>query len=216
MTHPAAQTPPRWWLALPTQPRPYHQFLRAPLWRWWRPLVALAITAALWLVLSGLITIPGMILDDGATTISPGEPMRIGPWFFLANNLSLAASIPLVMLVQWAVMGQRPGWISSIAGRLRWLWLMQCLAVAAAGMLVLLAVEVMLSPAEDLHWREYSLLLMVGSLTTRCRRRARSTCFGDAVLSVGSYFRNPVIGWVAATAVSSVVFMRLHLVVTCG
>lgn len=186
MTHPAAQTPPRWWLALPTQPRPYHQFLRAPLWRWWRPLVALAITAALWLVLSGLITIPGMILDDGATTISPGEPMRIGPWFFLANNLSLAASIPLVMLVQWAVMGQRPGWISSIAGRLRWLWLMQCLAVAAAGMLVLLAVEVMLSPAEDLHWREYSLLLMVGIPLTTPLQAAGEEYLLRGMLSVSS------------------------------
>lgn len=200
-------------MALPTQPRPYHLFLRAPLWRWWRPLVAAVVTVVAWVVITAIITVPGLILDGGATVVSPGEPMRIGPWFFLANNVILALSIPLVMLVQWAVMGQRPGWISSIAGRVRWRWLFQSLAVAGAVMGTMLVVDLALSPPEDLRWREYSWLLIIGILITTPLQAAGEEYLLRGMLTrlVGSYFRRPLLGWVVATAVNSVVFMRLHM-----
>ncbi len=213
MTFPAPQSPPRWWLALPTQPRPYHLFLRAPLWRWWRPLLAAVVTVVAWVVITAIITVPGLILDDGATAVSPGEPIRIGPWFFLANNVILGLSIPLVMLVQWAVMGQRPGWISSIAGRVRWRWLFQSLAVAGSVMVVMFAVELAVSPPEDLRWREYTWLLIIGILITTPLQSAGEEYLLRGLLTrlVGSYFKKPLFGWVVATTVSSVLFMRLHM-----
>src|SRR3712207_5444436 len=33
--------------ALPTEPRPYHQMLRGPLFRWWKPIMTLLLAAAL-------------------------------------------------------------------------------------------------------------------------------------------------------------------------
>lgn len=175
-------------------------------------MVAAISTVFLWLLVSAAVTIPAMILDGGLTEIAPGDPVKIGPWFFLGNNVALGLSIPLVMLMQWGIMGQRPGWISSIAGRLRWRWLSTCLGAAAAVLLAIAGVEMALSPPGDLQVREYTTLLIVGILVTTPFQAAGEEYLLRGMLTrlVGSYFRNPTLGWVIAAAVSSVTFTWMH------
>ncbi|NHA01841.1 CPBP family intramembrane metalloprotease [Nocardioides sp. W3-2-3] len=56
-------------------------------------------------------------------------------------NLSWAAAIPAVLVVAWLVHRLAPGWVVSVAGRLRWRWLLVCagLAAVALGLTVLVS-----------------------------------------------------------------------------
>ncbi len=212
MTVPAAQAPPRWWLALPTEPTPYHQFLRAPLWRWWRPIAVVVATVVIWLLISLVLTMPALVLDAGATVFSPNQPMQIGPWFFLSNNVALGLAIPLVMFLQWGILGQRPGWLSSITGRLRWRWLFTCLGIVAVVLVVVAGVEMLINPPQDLRFRDHTWLLVFGILLTTPFQAAGEEYALRGMLTrlVGSYFRAPVLSWMVATAISSAAFVWLH------
>lgn len=212
MTAAVYHPPPRWWLALPTEPKQYHAFLRAPLWRWWRPLAAVGAFAVVWLLLSAIFAGIGMVLDGGATSISMTGIEKIGPWFFLANNVSLAAAIPIAMGLQWGIFGQKPGWLSSVAGRLRWRWLVSCLGVAAVVWVVMTGIQYLIDPPKDLGVQPYTVLLIVGIMLTTPFQAAGEEYMlrGFLARAVGSYFRSPMVGFIVATIVSAAVFMMLH------
>ncbi|WP_370248795.1 lysostaphin resistance A-like protein [Nocardioides sp.] len=50
----------------------------------------------------------------------------------------LGLAVPVSLGAQRVVTGLRPGWLSSVAGRLRWGWLLWCFLPAAAGLVVAL------------------------------------------------------------------------------
>jgi hypothetical protein len=58
-----------------------------------------------------------MIIETatGRTTwqMYASSEITVTPMMFLAFNLSLAAQVPLALLLQWAFYGQRPRWLSS-------------------------------------------------------------------------------------------------------
>ncbi len=200
--------------ALPVENRAYPFFLRAPRWRWWKPLVAALVAALAALIFMLVPALIGMVLDgaDFAAMARSGD-MTLGPWGFLGNNVGIALLIPVAVLVQWAFFGQRPRWLSSVQGRFRWGWFARCVAVILPIWLAALAVEYGLTglPA-DVHVRPYTVLLAVGILLTTPLQ-----CAGEEYLMrgleqrlVASYFRVETVGWVVATIVSSLTFMTLH------
>jgi membrane protease YdiL (CAAX protease family) len=106
--------------------------------RWWRlVLSALAIiTGGLTLML--VLLLGGMVVYVLATGETP-QPSGSETSFFgdatadLALNLgSLAVLLPVVLLVPWGIERRRPGTLSSVAGRLRWRWLLVCSGLAVA------------------------------------------------------------------------------------
>lgn len=198
-----------WLPALPVVPTAYHQFFRTPRSRWWRPVLGLVLATSVWLMLSLVITVPALIADG---TVA-GPEARIGPWGFLANNVWLGLAIPVAMLTQWAVFGQRPRWLSSVAGGFRWAWFWRCVAVVAPLWAVLLAVQFALAPPDDLRVREYTVLLAVGILVTTPFQAAGEEYLLRGLLPrlVGAWISGPVGAWLASTVVSSLVFMALHL-----
>lgn len=118
----------------------YHRLTRGwPAYRWWKPLVVGALGAGFLAVfflvaLAGLL-IAGMIVPElgravdgffeGPDTLDLNDP------FTLVLSLS---SIILMWPALWLatlVLGARPlGLLSSVAGRIRWSWLLRCLGVA--------------------------------------------------------------------------------------
>jgi membrane protease YdiL (CAAX protease family) len=88
-------------------------------------------------------------------------------------NLSLAAAIPVAMLVTWSVHGLRPGWLASVRPRIRWRWFATCLAIALVALVATLIVSAILPAqgADDAkvggsvnHWsstmRDYLLVIL--------------------------------------------------------
>ena len=69
-------------------------------------------------------------------------------------NLTLAAAIPTVwLLVRW-LHGLPIGWLSSVAGRMRWSWLLTCLGLAAVTLLITLVVGGLVPDRSEEHTSE--------------------------------------------------------------
>jgi membrane protease YdiL (CAAX protease family) len=105
------------------------------------------------LVLLGLFTAwyvsQGMSLDDAMHRLA-GDTVTPGSLAFL--NLALASAIPTVMILTYVLHGWlRPGWVASVAGRIRWRWLLLCLGLAVVALVATLAVAAFLpaSGGED-------------------------------------------------------------------
>ncbi len=115
----------------------------------WRPLVGiiglLALIVVGQLVLSSAVALALVVGGDSvgeATDALSGDPAT--PAFLALVNLGWAVAIPMVWLVAWALHRQRPGWVSSVVGTLRWRWLLVCLGLALAALVVTVAVSSML------------------------------------------------------------------------
>lgn len=201
-------------------PRPYPQLLRGPRHRWWRPLVGAAV------VLGGLVVLVGLGLA-AATVASAvlGRPpteseLLSSPVAFLANNLVLAALIPL----SWAAVrvghGIAPRWQASVVGRTRWRWLLLSALVPAAvvgtsvlglGLLALAAGEQPFGSGDQRSAASTAVLVVVVLLTTPLQAAGEEHLFrGWMSQAVGSWFRRPVVGAVVAALVSAAAFAFAH------
>lgn len=108
--------------ALPGEATPYHHFLRTPRHRWWKSLVMVVGVIVAYLVLSVVLTIVALVVDaaTGQSTALMDGSVEMTPLLFAMTILGLALLIPVSMLLQWALWGQRPRWLSSVEGGLRW------------------------------------------------------------------------------------------------
>jgi membrane protease YdiL (CAAX protease family) len=202
--------------ALPVVPREYHEFFRTPRFRWWKSVLSLLMFVATWLVANIVIGLAAIIYDWSTGRVDPKDTMAgriiMTPVLFTANNLALAAAIPLAGLTAWAVFGQRPRWISSIAGGFRWGLFWRFVAVAVPILLVSVGVETLLAGPPQLVWNADSWFLIIAILLTTPLQAAGEEYGTRGLLarSIGSWFSSARVGLVVATVVTSVVFMLLH------
>lgn len=129
--HPAAPpTAPPSVPMFPAEPQPYHHLWRTPRHRWWKPLVVIGVMIAAYFVLTLATTVVAVIFDaaQGRTGVLTGD-LVMTPALFLATNLGLGLMIPVSMLIGWAMYGQRPRWMSSVTGGIRWGLMARCALV---------------------------------------------------------------------------------------
>lgn len=131
----------------------YHQLLTAgrPS-RWWVLLGTVTVVAGFLgaQTLFTVVIVAGLVLGGDPLEAAYDQVTgadRVTPAFLALVNLGWAAAIPLVLLVVWLVHGLRPGWASSVVGRLRWRWLLTCLALSLVALLATLVVSALV-PAQ--------------------------------------------------------------------
>lgn len=217
---PPAFEPPRPVGAMPDGPRPYQQMLRGPRYRWWKPLLCLLLVVPMAFLMMGIAIVPVLIagLVAGApdlvayTTRATTDIANLGPIGFIYLNLTLIVLIPASGLSIWIVHGVRPRFLSSVAGGIRWRWLLRCIAVILplwalyAGLSVL--AEPFTSPRPD-HW---IALLVIVVLMTPLQAAGEEYFFrGWIMQNVGAWFARPIVGLVASLIVSAVAFSTAHL-----
>ncbi len=201
---------------LPVEPREYHEFLRTPRMRWWRPIVALGMGAVLFLIANLLVSGGAMAYDItvGNTTLENYTSMqkfKTTPAFFLANNLGLALCIPIAMLTQWACFGQRPRWMASVTGRFRWAWFGECVAWLLPVFLLSLVADLVLSGPPPLQVTA-STGFMVASILLSTPLQAAGEEYllrGLGQRAIGAWFPRTA-GLVVSTGVTAAIFMWLH------
>ena len=206
--------------ALPDEPRLYHQMLRGPRRRWWRPLVALLLIVPLALPLMFAAIIPVALLgviqgvpDLSSYVASVSNIEDLGPAGLLYVNLALATLIPTAGLSIWIAHRIRPRYVSSVAGGLRWRWLLRCLVVTLPVWSLYIGLGYLTDPPPDSarpdHW---VLLLILVLLLTPFQSAGEEYLFrGWIMQNIGSYFARPLVGLIVSLTVSTVAFSAAHL-----
>ncbi|WP_157974212.1 CPBP family intramembrane glutamic endopeptidase, partial [Desertihabitans aurantiacus] len=200
--------------ALPVESRAYHQFYRTPSHAWWKPLAVVALVVGGAFHLSIGLSLAGIVVDllTGRLEVADLQSFTLSlePGLFTANNLVLAALIPLGMLAQWAVYGQTPRWLSSVQGGLRWRWLAICTAVTLPVLLAVTVVELVLNPVEWVG-TDVVLWLVLVLLTTPLQAAGEEYGLrGTLNRAVAAWVSDPRVSFLVGAVVSSVVFMFLH------
>ncbi|WP_164519532.1 CPBP family intramembrane glutamic endopeptidase [Nocardioides ferulae] len=141
-------------LASPSAGLAYHELFRAGRGsRWWSILGVFTLLALMVVVIPIGLTVVFLVgyavagSDVGAALdrlVDLDDPTPVSLAYL---NLSLAAAIPVVLGLVWLLHALRPGWASSVRGRLRWGWLATCFALAFAALVVTVLVSALL-PAQ--------------------------------------------------------------------
>ena len=131
----------------------YHQIQRA-LGRWgdrgwWRPTagILLLVVMMLLVVQVGLIVALTLGLLLTGTGDVQAEVSRIldtdhvTPLGLAYLNVSIAAAIPVAVLIALLLHRLRPGWLASVTGRLRWRWMLTCVGLAVVALVATLVVS---------------------------------------------------------------------------
>jgi hypothetical protein len=206
-----------------SEPQPYHRLLLTGTYRWWRPLLGLAIFGGTFAVLAIVVYVAFVIAD----VIRTGGPVdesinrygsEMDPMFLLATNLGLAVAIPAAVLAIVVAHRLRPGWLSSVTGRLRWGLLLRMSALALTMVVLFTIVGGWLVPADDgaldvealqvvslNTWLGFAVVIV---LTTPLQAAAEEYTFrGYGLQAFSALFRTP---WVGAI-VTSFAFAFAHL-----
>ncbi len=187
----------------------YHRLARSTQrYRWWKPLtVGLAATIAYLLMLAAFLValavaglgIPGMSETTDHFLNDPVEDLR-DPGTYALGMILVALMLPAVLLAT-RVLGARPvGLVSSVAGRVRWRWLLRCLAIAGAvygaAQLGAAAVTALRGEPLDPSFESSDPLVLVGLalILVPVQASAEEYLFrGYLMQTLGAWFRHPAI-----------------------
>ena len=207
---------------LPETPVRYLHLLRGPTRAWWRPIVSFLVLVAVFALLSVpayLITMAYGLLSGEATIdtlelwIDRAADLEgvIGPGGYLLTTLSLIVLIPAAMLSIWAVHRIRPGFLSSVAGRIRWRWLLRCAVVLAPLWVLYLTVSTLVEPPQSGRPEQWWVLLVMAVLLTPGQAAAEEYVFrGWIMQNVGAYVARPMVALVVSTAIGAAAFAAAH------
>lgn len=130
----------------------FHELLRGGRWGRrgsWRVVVGVPLALALVLVVQSVPVVVWTfaLMAGGRSAEEVGDVANgavVTPAFLAVVNLGWALTIPVVFLVVWVMHRLRPGWSASVAGRIRWRWLLVSLGVSLVALLATLAVSAVL------------------------------------------------------------------------
>ncbi|MGZ4616497.1 MAG: CPBP family intramembrane glutamic endopeptidase [Actinomycetes bacterium] len=197
----------------------YPQLLRTPRHRWWRSLLGLLVASgfvvggAVLVVLAISLAASGL---GGSDPFAEGAPGPETPLGLLETNLAIAVILPSVALAVLLVHRERPGWLSSVAARLRWRVLLRLLPVALLVVALFFGLSLLVPPAglgsvQPPSASTLLALLAVILLTTPLQAAAEEYGFRGYLTQVlGSWFSRPVAGALVAAAVSAALFALAH------
>jgi uncharacterized protein len=201
--------------ALPTEPRPYHQMLRGPLFRWWKPVLTLLLAVALYIPLVVLSLVPLVVVGVASGASDLGllgfDVKNLSPTAFVVVNLSLIALILVSGLSIWIVHQIRPRYLSSVAGGIRWRWLARCALIVLPLWLAYLALGLLVVPPDSARPAQWLPLLIIVLTMTPFQAAGEEYLFrGWLMQNIGAYFSRPILGLVVSVAVSAVAFSAAH------
>jgi membrane protease YdiL (CAAX protease family) len=185
--------------------------MRSPSYRWWRPL--LAIVAGL---LAGVVLLFAVVVAlEGAAAISglgtDSDQLEKGAFGFVSGNLLLAAAIP--MSITGLVVGflRPPGWVASVALRIRWRWLARVCVWFVIWAVLSTALWFALDGLPATGGRDAALIIVLCLVTTPLQAAGEEYMMrGWLTQAIGAWFARPKVGAVVAGLVSATVFALLH------
>ncbi|GIM90817.1 CPBP family intramembrane glutamic endopeptidase [Paractinoplanes toevensis] len=188
------------------------------------PRVSRTVLGTLFIVIAGpVLAIGGFLLVTMAAAIAgrPDGPDGV-PSFGERADLALAflmvaALLPVTLVAARAIQRRPAGTLASVTGRLRWRWLLTCLAVAAVAIVLLLGggtalaaatgVDAGFDRAELVGWGPFLASMAVLVLVVPPQAAAEEfVTRGWLLQAVGSWCRRP---WLPI-GIQAVIFAALH------
>jgi membrane protease YdiL (CAAX protease family) len=194
--------------------------LRGPRYHWWKPVLCLVLVLPLAGIMMTIAIVPVIIagLIAGApdlveyTTRATTDIANLSPVGFIYLNLTLIVLIPASGLSIWIVHGIRPRFLSSVAGGIRWRWLLRCVAVLLPVWLLYTTLAVLVEPAASPRPEHWIALLVIVLFMTPLQAAGEEYFFrGWIMQNVGAWFARPTLGLVVSLIVSAVAFSTAHL-----
>lgn len=186
----------------------------------WQPVVGTIAVGIAFFVVGLVVLVAGVTLaaftglprpigDNGQFT---GDPV----YSMVILLLSIAAVLPLVFGAAALIQRRRPGTLSSVAGRLRWSWLAQCMVVAVVALALGQGAQYLALSAAGLNtsdmlgwagWGGFLPALIAIVLLVPFQAATEEYLFrGWFIQAFGTYVRNPV--W--SILLGSLLFASLH------
>lgn len=192
--------------------RPYQQLLRGPRFSWWRALLVFALALAFMVAAFSLTTLAMMALGLEHHLEAMLEGDQMSPVTFGIGNLVLAALIPFAMLSSRIAHGRgAAGALSSVAGRIRWTWLLRCMALLTPLFALYVGLDLLLDPPGEPQHPEWALLLVLILFTTPLQAAGEEYFARGLILqNVGSFFADRRLAAVAAAIPSVLLFAAAH------
>ncbi|MFX4273254.1 CPBP family intramembrane glutamic endopeptidase [Propionibacteriaceae bacterium Y1685] len=190
----------------------YHQALRTPGTSWWRGVAAIIVFVIGFVIVSSVFGGIAIAIDT-ATGRVPIDQVGLvnSPIFFALSIFSLALVGPLAALTQWAFFGQRPRWIHSVTGGLRWGWLGRLAAVLIPVMavsMIIFNLPAVTNPQPAPEWLWY---LLVAIFLVPFQSAGEEYGFRGLInRSAATWSGNPHVAFALGTVISSVLFMFAH------
>lgn len=201
--------------ALPRDGASYPQILRNESYVWWRSVVGVIFGLSLFMLVTTVIS-QALVMVFWATTAANQSYQDYfakafafeQPLGMLAVNLGLATLIPISWVLMAMVHQVRPRWLYSVQPRLRWRYLLGCLAIAAVVLNgVMLLSTTVDEPLSFQPQQGFWSFLVVIVLTSPIQAAAEEIFFrGYLLQALGSLVARPWFGVLA----SAVVFAVLH------
>ncbi|HEY5822234.1 MAG TPA: CPBP family intramembrane glutamic endopeptidase [Propionibacteriaceae bacterium] len=196
---------------LPQTAVPYHQLLRGPRRRWWKPMLSLLVVVGLGGTLLILISGAGELVDGLGLTALGEVSEDLSPLSMLTLDLMLASLIVVAGLATWIVHRIRPRYVSSVSGGIRWRWLARCLMIITPVWVLYMLIGTLTDPPASGRPDQWILLLAMAVLITPFQAAGEEYLFrGWLVQNVSAYFAHPAIGLTASTMVSAALFSLAH------
>jgi membrane protease YdiL (CAAX protease family) len=136
----------------------YHEIHKGGATSWWRALIGVVVLGLNFL---GFMFLPLVLIAlFAAYFVAHGDTYQqaidqisggtVTPASLAFINLVLASSIPTVMILTYLLHGWlKPRWLASVAGRMRWRWLLVCFGLSVVALLATLLVSALLPSAGD-------------------------------------------------------------------
>ncbi|MGW0804365.1 CPBP family glutamic-type intramembrane protease [Nonomuraea sp. NPDC002799] len=207
-----------WFLPTPSGAR-YDHLARNAAARPWRTIVGTLTVAAGFFVIGIVVIWAGIVVAYflGIPTPLEADGQLFGDPVFglVVVLLSIAPVLALVYGAAALIQRRRPGTVSSVAGRLRWRWLLTCAGIAVVALVlgqVTQAVALSLSGEDEAlfgwsGWAGFLPALVVIVLLVPFQAAAEEYVFrGWFVQAVGTHLNNPI--W--SIVVGSALFASLH------
>jgi membrane protease YdiL (CAAX protease family) len=143
-----------------TGPVEYHRIQRIGRWGargWWRPVVGLITLLVLAFIAAPVVLLLGFLAyfaisgadDLDRKLVHIADTDNVTPSVLAFINLSWAVAIPCALLVLWLFHRLKPGWLSSVTGRLRLRWLVTCFGLAFVALIATVVVSAVLPSSGD-------------------------------------------------------------------
>ncbi|MFC4122398.1 CPBP family intramembrane glutamic endopeptidase [Nonomuraea zeae] len=209
---------PSWFLPVPHGAR-YDHLARIPGAHPWRAIVGSLIIAVGFFAIGVVVVYAGLVLASLLGISAPMDPSGAlfgDPVFGLVVVLlSIVPVLPLVFGTTALVQRRRPGTLSSVAGRLRWPWLLRCAGLAVLALVLGQGTQIVALSLSGqggdifgwIGWERFLPALIVLVLLVPFQAAAEEYAFrGWFLQAVGVHVRNPI--W--AILIGSVLFASLH------